>query len=91
MGGAKSRRRALAAVVGVELQLRRPRGKVLELCLGRRRGRGAELVIMYDGMVVVVVMMWERMCCGWIEYTYMQRMHACMYTRRVSRLRGQGH
>ncbi len=76
-GGAKSRRRALAAVVGVELQLRqprRPRGKVLELCLGRRRGRGAELVIIYDGMVVVVVMM----CCGWIEYTYM---HACMHTR----------
>ena len=61
-GGAKSRRRALAAVVGVELQLRQPRrlrGKVLELCLGRRRGRGAELVIMYDGMVVVVVMMWN--------------------------------
>lgn len=45
----------------MELQLRqprRPRGKISELCLGRRRERGAELAIIYDGMVVVVVMMW---------------------------------
>lgn len=57
-GGAKSRRRVLAEVVGVELQPRRPRGKTFELCLGRRRERGVEFVVMYDGMVVVVVMMW---------------------------------
>lgn len=58
-GGAKSRRRVLAAEVGVGLrQPRRPRGKVLELCLGRRKGREVELVIMYDGMVVVMMMMW---------------------------------
>lgn len=80
MGGAKSRRRALAAVVGVELQLRQPRrpsGKVLELCLGRRRGREAESVILYDGWYGDGVV---GMCCGWIEYIH-------TWKRRVSRLR----
>lgn len=45
------------AVVGVELQLqpRRPRGKVFELYLGRRRGGEVKLVILYDGYWLVVV------------------------------------
>lgn len=64
-GGAKSRRRVPAAEVGVGLrQPRRPRGKVLELCLGRRKGRGVELVIMYDGMVVVMMMWYVCVAAG---------------------------
>ena len=64
-GGVKLRRRALAAVVEPRLrQPRRPRGKVLELCRGRRRGRGVELVQMYNGMVVVMMMWYVCVAAG---------------------------